>query len=100
MGPAMGQPNSGVTDASGSFSIGKPGVPAGSCGVAITKTAGGPAMTNPTPEDLQKMAQAPAAKQPPKSLVPEKFGRSDTSGLTATVTSDAAQNVFTFDLAP
>lgn len=98
--PTVGPPNSGVTDASGSFSIGKPGVPAGSCGVAITKTAGGPAMTNPTPEDLQKIAQAPAAKQPPKSLVPEKFGRSDTSGLTATVTSDAAQNVFTFDLAP
>lgn len=98
--PTVGPPNSSVTDASGNFSIGTPGVPVGSCGVAITKTEGGPAMTAPTPEDLQKMAQTPAANKPPKSLVPEKFGRSDTSGLTANVTSDAAKNVFTFDLAP
>lgn len=98
--PASGPPNSAVTDGTGAFAIPAPGVPAGSCGVAITKDSGPAAMTNPTPEDLQKIAQTPAANQPPKSLVPEKFGRSDTSGLTATVTSDAAKNVFTFDLAP
>lgn len=96
--PPSGPPNSAVTDSTGTFAIPAPGVPAGACGVAITKASGPAAMTNPTPEDLQRIAQNPTAPKPPASVVPEKFGRSDTSGLTATVTSDAAKNVFAFAL--
>jgi hypothetical protein len=96
--PPAGPPNSAVTDSAGTFVIATPGVPAGVCGVTITKATGGAAMTNPTPEDLQRLAQNPAAAKPPTSALPEKFGRTETSGLSAEVTNDASKNVFSFDL--
>jgi|688.fasta_scaffold81906_4 hypothetical protein len=98
--PPAGPPNSAVTDNAGTFAIAAPGVPAGACGVTITKMTGGPVLNNPTPEDLQRLAQNPAAAKPPTSVIPEKFGRTDTSGLSANVTSDASKNVFDFDLKP
>lgn len=99
--PKAGPPHGAVTDASGGFSIaGKPGVPAGPCKIMITKpaAAGAAALSNPTPEDLQRMAERAGPPKPEKSPVPEKYGRTETSGLTAEVTTDASKNVFTFQL--
>lgn len=99
--PKAGPPHGAVTDAAGAFSIGgKPGVPAGPCRIMITKTAaaGAAALSNPTPEDLQRMAERAGPPKPEKSPVPEKYGRTETSGLTAEVTTDASKNVFTFQL--
>ena len=98
--PKSGPPHGAVTDAAGAFSIGgKPGVPAGMCGIMITKaSAGGEALSNPTPEDLQRMAERGTTAKPERSAVPQNYGRSETSGLTAEVTTDASKNVFMFQL--
>jgi len=102
--PEKGAPAVGTTDASGKFSI--PGAILGASKVTIAKMSGGATAAaggmpaNPTPADMAKMAAAASGKKPeaPKSEIPEKYGRVISSGLTATVTGDAAKNVFTFDL--
>jgi hypothetical protein len=98
--PKSGPPHGAVTDAAGAFSIvGKPGVPAGPCRIMVTKPpAGAAAMSNPTPEDLQRISERATAPKPERSPIPEKYGRTETSGLTAEVTTDASKNVFTFEL--
>lgn len=101
--PASGRPSDGKTDASGTFTImtnGQPGMPAGPCKVTVSKfTAQGemPAMA-PSPGDMIKMYEKKKKGDVEKSPVPAKYGRADTSGLSAEVSTDAAKNVFTFAL--
>lgn len=91
--PDKGPTAYGTTDAEGKFvwtTQGEPGAMVGSGKVAIT--AFEPyEMKNEedlTAEDLNKMN---------KSRIPERYGRMEASGLTATVTAEGA-NAFSFDL--
>jgi len=90
-----------TTDASGKFSMatrGAPGLPAGEYQVGISKVESGnvPKMAA---EDMMKMQKAgPSAI--PKPLLPPKYSSVQSSGLTATVTTDKSKNNFTFDLQP
>jgi len=101
--PSVGAPSDGKTDAQGKFSImtnGQPGARAGACKVAVSKFAGAaPSMpAAPKPEDMMKLYEKKKKGEFEKGEIPAKYGRPDTSGLAAEVTSDAAKNVFTFDL--
>lgn len=101
--PEEGTPGNGTTDAAGKFTIstrGKPGAVLGLNKVTITKiSTTGPKMPeNPTPDDMRKAAEESARMSQSKSMIPDKYGTAFSSGLTATVTSDGAANVFTFDL--
>ena len=101
--PSVGAPSDGKTDAQGKFTImtnGKPGAPAGACKVTVSKFAGAaPSMpAAPKPEDMMKMYESKKKGEVDKGEIPAKFGRPDTSGLAAEVTTDGAKNVYTFDL--
>lgn len=101
--PSVGAPSDGKTDAQGKFTImtnGLPGARAGACKVTISKFAGAaPSMPSaPKPEDMMKMYEKKKKGEVEKGEIPAKYGRPDTSGLSAEVTTDGAKNVFTFDL--
>ena len=101
--PSVGAPSDGKTDAQGKFAImtnGMPGARAGACKVTVSKFAGAaPSMpAAPKPEDMMKMYEKKKKGEVEKGEIPAKFGRPDTSGLSAEVTTDGAKNVFTFDL--
>jgi hypothetical protein len=101
--PSVGAPSDGKTDAQGKFTImtnGKPGARAGACKVTVSKFAGAaPSMpAAPKPEDMMKMYEKKKKGEVEKGEIPAKFGRPDTSGLSAEVTTEGAKNVFTFDL--
>ena len=101
--PSVGAPSDGKTDAQGKFTImtnGKPGARAGACKVTVSKFAGAaPSMpAAPKPEDMMKMYEKKKTGEVEKGEIPAKFGRPDTSGLSAEVTTEGAKNVFTFDL--
>jgi len=109
--PEKGPMAIGITDDQGSFTLttnGRPGAPIGLNKVAISKAAPAPAAgampTNPTPEDMAKMAAAAAQggglkrSEPPKSEVPDQYSNPSTSNLTADVSTNAAQNTFEFNL--
>jgi hypothetical protein len=121
--PQGGRPSIGTTDASGKFSMttnGKPGVPAGTYSVTISKStapaaAGGTggAMTPPTASDtlseeemkkmqeqMSQMTQTMRQSKPAKSAIPARYSAPEGSGLSAPVTEDAAKNVFNFELTP
>lgn len=101
--PSAGRPSDGKTDASGKYAImtnGQPGVPEGDYKVAVSKfTAQGemPVMA-PSPQDMVKMYEKKKKGEIEKSPVPAKYGRADTSGLSAKVGSDASKNVFDLPL--
>jgi len=101
--PSVGAPSDGKTDAQGKFTImtnGQPGARAGACKVTVSKFAGAGASmpAAPKPEDMMKMYEKKKKGEVEKGEIPAKFGRPDTSGLSAEVTTDGAKNVFTFDL--
>ena len=101
--PSVGAPSDGKTDAQGKFTImtnGKPGARAGACKVTVSKFAGAGASmpAAPKPEDMMKMYDKKKKGEVEKGEIPAKFGRPDTSGLSAEVTTEGAKNVFTFDL--
>ena len=101
--PSVGAPSDGKTDAQGKFSImtnGQPGARAGACKVAVSKFAGAASSmpAAPKPEDMMKMYEKKKKGEFEKGEIPAKYGRPDTSGLSAEVTTDGAKNVFTFDL--
>ena len=101
--PSVGAPSDGKTDAQGKFAImtnGMPGARAGACKVTVSKFAGAaPSMpAAPKPEDMMKMYEKKKKGEVEKGEIPAKYGRPDTSGLAAEVTTDGAKNVFTFDL--
>ena len=106
--PASGPPSDGKTDASGKYTImtsGQPGAPFGANKVTVSKFTG--TATMPTPggsaDDMKKMYEkmydkSKKKQDTAKDEVPAKYGRADTSGLSADVGADAAKNVFNFDL--
>ena len=101
--PSVGAPSDGKTDAQGKFTIMtnvKPGARAGACKVTVSKFAGAaPSMpAAPKPADMMKMYEKKKKGEVEKGEIPAKFGRPDTSGLSAEVTTEGAKNVFTFDL--
>ena len=98
-----GHVSTGVTDAQGQYSLmsgGRTGAAAGSYKVTITKLAQREgAVANPKPEDMAKMMSMKTKTiEQPKSEIPEKYADPVKSGLTATVTTDTAKNVFDFEL--
>jgi hypothetical protein len=121
--PQGGRPALATTDASGKYAIttnGKPGAELGAYTVTVTKQESanppGSAMPADLPTDgsplnleqMEKIREANAAKmrsvndkkEKPKSSIPEKYGVPAGSDLRATVTEDAAKNVFDFSLTP
>jgi hypothetical protein len=86
-----------TTDEQGNFkatSEGRPGLVVGSYKVAITAAR---EKRPVTPEEAVTMTAEQTAANT-EYLIPQTYGNLVTSGLTATVTDDPAQNNFTFDL--
>ena len=121
--PQQGAPCLGTTDGAGKYTMttrGKPGVPAGSYSVTVTKisgatttegTQGGGAPAQTDEDRLRQMNESmanigsqmqEAAKNAneQKPLLPHKYSLPEGSGLSAIVTTDASKNVFDFALVP
>jgi hypothetical protein len=99
--PESGPIASGVTDVNGEFTLktgAAEGAVAGTHRIAVVATTGEKITGNPTPDDLAAMSLTGKPLPQPKSLIPERYSKFETSQLTATVTEDAAQNVVTLDL--
>lgn len=88
----------GRTDANGRYTLStaKPGdgAEAGQYKVAITKFEQAAATGSSSEKDYVPPKEGESAP-PPKSLLPEKYGNPDASGLTATV-KDSGENKFDF----
>lgn len=99
--PESGPIASGVTDVNGEFSLktgAAEGAVAGTHRVAVVAMSGEKIMENPTPDDLAAMSLTGKPLPQPKSLIPERYSKFETSQLTATVSEDASQNVVTLEL--
>lgn len=99
--PENGPVAMGVTNANGEFTLktgAADGAVAGPHQVAVIVATGGKVMDNPTPDDLAAMSLAPKPPAEPKSPIPERYSKFETSRLTATVETDPSKNIFTFDL--
>jgi hypothetical protein len=103
-------PAYGITDEEGRFQLSTyeehDGAIIGEHAVTISKTTGTtpssepPSTGNNDPEDFENYVPPSLGVTPPpvvKHLLPEKYSEAETSGLTATVTSDG-ENAFTFEL--
>jgi hypothetical protein len=102
---SKGDVASGVSDASGNFSLstrGRPGAIPGDYQVSVVKSAapsGGGPTSGPKPEDMFKtVAKKGDAGSAAKSELPEKFANAKSSGLSFTVSTDASKNDFKIDL--
>ena len=95
-----GQVASGVTDAEGKFALntlGNKGAAPGKYQVGIVKASSQGDTSKLTPEDMKKMADTGKTMQA-KPEIPPKYAGPQTSGLQATVTTDASKNDFPFEL--
>ena len=110
----------GVTDDAGKFTLmsgSRRGAAIGKAKVSIraataaAESSSAPTTSGPPSTDAEKKAfmarttemmktqgQGDTKAAGPKSLIPEKFGSAETSGLTAEVSSDASKNTFEFKL--
>lgn len=98
--PESGPIATGVTNASGEFTLKTgtaDGAVAGTHRVAVVATSGEKIMENPSPDDLAALSTENKPTQP-KSLIPERYSKFETSQLTATVTEDGSKNVVTLEL--
>ena len=118
--PQGGRPSIGTTDASGKFTLstgGKPGAPAGTYSVTVSKNNAGDAAVEEVKlppadaqiseeeikrvqEQMQQQMRGMDKRPKPKAAIPAKYSLPEGSGLTATVTADSAKNVFSFELTP
>jgi len=100
-GSQEAQVATGGTDASGKFTLvtqGKPGIPKGTYQVTVYKAAGTTEMSGtPSAEDMKNAATSGGPTKP-KLEIPPKYAAFKTTDLSATVTEDAAKNVFNFEL--
>ena len=96
-----------TTDTEGKFELRtgtEPGIVKGPCGATVSlMDAGAKSGLSPnmTPEDMQRLQMEgklqAMMEQQQKSLIPEKYGRAETSGLNFEV-KKGAENQFTIDL--
>ena len=116
--PEKGPFAMGITDAKGKFQLltgTSRGVVVGPVKVSVTAAEGGkqegPAAASERPqtpaeteafmkkaEEFSKAVAAGKADVQPKSLIPEKFGKAETSGLSFIIKPSAAENHFKIDL--
>lgn len=92
-----GPPAIGVTDEQGQFelrTLGRSGAAVGDYGVSVIAQKDSREIT---PEEAQTMKTEELNKIR-KSLIPEIYSHPRTSGLTQTVSKDASENHFTFEL--
>lgn len=95
--PQKGPVATGVTNESGEFTLltnGESGAVEGSHKVSISAVSSG--TVNMSVEDYEKTGDLPEIET--RSLIPEKYGNFETSGLTAAVTSSPPKNAFNFEL--
>lgn len=89
----------GTTDDKGVYTLttsGNPGAVPGQHKVYISKIESSGDTSQLKPEDMASMSGSNAPEA--KSLIPKKYNNPATSGLTATVTENASDNVFDFPL--
>ncbi len=119
--PEYGPVAIGTTDLAGKFKLStgtRSGVAVGDCKVTVTLTGGAPASgsaaavpkTQEEGLEMQKKMREMAVKgagaggaagggpTAPKSLIPERYGKPESSGLRFKVEKDASKNQFTIDL--
>ena len=116
--PQGGRPSIGATDASGNYTMstgGKPGVPAGTYSVTVSKSSGEAGGSqdvqlppsdaqvseeeiNKMKEQMQEQMRGMDKRARPKPAIPVKYSLPEGSGLTATV--NAEKHEFNFDLTP
>jgi hypothetical protein len=108
--PESGPVATGTTKADGTFLLttgGRLGVAPGNCRVTVFAVSQGSSeaadkLKSLTPEDMAKIAGTPEfdnlAEEASVSVVPEKYSKPGSSGLTAVVTSNPADNDFFFEL--
>lgn len=96
----------GMTDEEGKFSLrsgAETGAPAGEYKVAIIATDEEAVVTADMSEEEKKKAMFDRMMgdnyKPPKSTIPRRYAKAESSGLTATVTEDPDKNYFEFTLA-
>ena len=103
--PESGPVAFGTTDMKGHYVLatgGAPGIVAGSAKVAVNVAQPASAEADDAEvERYMKTGELPERLvNPPKSPIPERFSKPDSSGLTANVTDDPGKNTFDFDLKP
>lgn len=116
--PEKGPFAMGITDVNGKFQLStgtSRGVVVGPVKVSVTAAEGGkqedPGAASKRPqtpaetaefmkkaEEFSKAAVSGKADAQPKSLIPEKFGKVETSGLSYTIKPNAGENHFKIDL--
>lgn len=92
----------GTADEQGQFSLataGRAGAVVGEHRVTVTALEGQQSSTAPEVGSAEYMARMKSASsKPPKSLIPEKFGKPESSGLKQNVDADASKNDLIVDL--
>ena len=108
--PASGPSATGTTTSDGTFKLttgGRLGAVPGDCRVTVVAVAKGSSdasaeLETMTPEDMAKMAGTPEFQkmmdESSTELIPSRYNKPDTSKLIATVSSNAADNDFFFEL--